>query len=326
MKNVLVTGGAGYVGSHTCKKLYACGYKPIVYDNLSRGNKWSVKWGPFIEGDIADEEKVKKVIKKFEPEAIFHFAAYAYVGESSINPKKYYRNNVSGTISLLNTIIDSNIKKFIFSSSCSTYGIPKKIPIPINHTQKPISPYGQSKLIIEKLLKDYNNAYDIDSVSLRYFNAAGADIDGEIGEYHNPETHIIPRLFDVAVGKKKLFEVFGSNYPTKDGTCVRDYIHVDDIANGHIKSLEFLKKNNGCHYFNLGTSVGYSVLEIIKKVEEITGSVISFDIVESRSGDSHTLIAESKNNKELDWEPVRSNLNQIIKDSWKWYKKVKSNE
>lgn len=321
MRNILVTGGAGYIGSQTCKKLFNKGYKPIVYDNLSRGNRWSVKWSPLVVGDTNDEKKLKNVIEKYRPDAVVHFAAYAYIGESTLYPGKYYKNNVSGTFSLLNAIIESGIKYFVFSSSCSTYGIPNKVPIPEDHIQQPISPYGYSKLIIERSLHDYNRAYGINSVSLRYFNAAGADSEGDIGEHHYPETHIIPLLFDVAVGKRKSFEIFGSDYPTKDGTCIRDYIHVEDIASAHVQSLKFFETNNGCHYFNLGTGKGYSVLEIIKKVEEVTGMSISFNIIDPRAGDAPTLVAEAKTVKNMNWIPKRSNINQIIEDAWKWYKK-----
>jgi UDP-arabinose 4-epimerase len=321
-KNILVTGGAGYIGSHTCKLLHENGYNPIVFDNLSRGNKWSVKWGPFIEGDINDTPTLIKTLQEYQPFAVIHFAAFAYIGESVEEPGKYYHNNVNGSFSLLNAIADSQVKNIIFSSSCSTYGLPESLPIEEDQLQNPISPYGHSKLIIEKSLKYFYNAKKINSVSLRYFNAAGADSSGMIGEYHVPETHIIPLLFDVAVGKKESFSIFGTDYPTEDGTCIRDYIHVEDLANAHVLALKYIEKQGYYHYFNVGTGNGYSVQEMIKKVEEITKKKIRTSISKRRSGDAPVLIAKAERIRKIGWTPKRSNISNIVSDAWKWYKHV----
>ena len=227
-KHILVTGGAGYIGSHVCLALFKAGYQPIVYDNLSRGYKWAVKWGPLEIGDILNKKTLIKVIADYKPVAIIHFAALAYVGESIQNPSDYYINNVSGTLNLLEILIEFKNIPIIFSSSCATYGIPKKMYIDEGDEQIPINPYGQSKLMIEKILKDYNNAYGLKSITLRYFNVAGADPDCQIGEYHKPETHLIPLALEAASNNKKKLYIFGDDYPTKDGTCIRDYIHVSD--------------------------------------------------------------------------------------------------
>ena len=235
--NILVTGGAGYIGSHACKALAKAGYTPIAYDNLVYGHEWAVKWGPFEQGDILDRKRLDEVIKKYRPAAIMHFAAFAYVGESVEQPGKYYRNNVTGSLTLLEAMRDHGVPYIIFSSTCATYGEPEQIPIPENHKQSPINPYGHSKLMIEQMLSDFDVAHGIRSVSLRYFNAAGADPDGETGEDHDPETHLIPLVLDAAIGKRPSITIFGDDYDTPDGTCIRDYIHVTDLASATSKSL-----------------------------------------------------------------------------------------
>jgi len=237
--NILVTGGAGYIGSHTCKQLKKYGLSPIVYDNLSRGHKEFVQWGPFVEGDILDTEKVKKTLEEHKIQAVIHFAAFAYVGESVENPSLYYKNNVHGTFSLLEAMLKANVKNLVFSSTCATYGIPEKIPLMEDMPQNPINPYGQTKLMIEKILRDYGTAYGFKSVCLRYFNAAGADQDGVIGERHNPETHLIPLAIEAAL-KNKTMKIFGNDYETPDGTCLRDYIHVTDLAEPPLLALKHL--------------------------------------------------------------------------------------
>ncbi len=233
-KPILVTGGAGYIGSHACKALANAGYMPVTYDNLVYGHREAVKWGPLEEGDIADPIRLESVLRKYGPKAVMHFAAYAYVGESVENPSKYYRNNVAGTLTLLDTMRTCAVDKLIFSSTCATYGMPEQIPITEDHPQNPINPYGRSKLMIEWILKDYAAAYGLKYVSLRYFNAAGADPDGEIGEDHDPETHLIPLVLDVALGRRDHLNIFGTDYDTTDGTCIRDYIHVTDLADAHL--------------------------------------------------------------------------------------------
>jgi len=237
---LLVTGGAGYIGSHTCKALAASGHLPITYDNLVYGHPWAVRWGPLEIGDLADRQRLDQVIQHYRPEGVIHFAAYAYVGESVKDPGKYYRNNVAGSLSLLEAMRDHGIPYLVFSSTCATYGVPERIPIPESHPQRPINPYGQSKLMVEQILQDFQVAHGIRSISLRYFNAAGADPDGEIGEAHDPETHLIPLVLEVAGGQRPHITVFGEDYDTPDGTCIRDYIHVTDLAQAHVLAVEAL--------------------------------------------------------------------------------------
>ena len=317
---VLVTGGAGYIGSYTCKILYHHGFTPISIDNLSRGHKEFVKWGPLVVGDIRDNLVLEKVFKKYQPMAVIHFAALAYVGESAVDPGRYYHNNVLGTINLLESMRRFGCKLIVFSSSCATYGIPDKIPINEKSDQSPINPYGQSKLIIEKILSDYSNAYAFNSVSLRYFNAAGAGEDKSIGEKHSPETHIIPLAIFTAMGKRDVFEIFGTDYPTKDGTAIRDYIHVVDLARAHLNALDFIIKNSGNFAFNLGTGIGVSVKEIIDLVSQLSGLKLPYKCVQPRIGDPPVLIAENKNAKKfLEWDPVNSQIDNIIKTAWDYH-------
>ena len=259
MLNVLVTGGAGYIGAHCCKELYLQGYHPITIDNLVYGHKESVKWGDFYHGDIGHPKHLRNCLKKYKIDAVMHFAAYAYVGESMEDPLKYYTNNVFNTINLLNLLLGHHIKYFVFSSSCATYGNPVSVPIYEDHQRKPINPYGRTKRMIEEILEDLDAAYGLKFISLRYFNAAGADPAGYIGEKHDPETHLIPLVLDVAVGKCNAIKVFGTDYQTEDGTCIRDYIHVTDLARAHILALEKLLDGSKSSVFNLGQGKGYSV-------------------------------------------------------------------
>ena len=280
---ILVTGGAGYIGAHACKALARAGYTPITYDNMVYGHAAAVKWGPLEEGDITDYARLEAVMRKYNPKAVMHFAAYAYVGESVEKPSKYYRNNVAGTLTLLESMRSCGIDKIIFSSTCATYGMPEQIPIPEDHPQNPINPYGRSKLMIEWILKDFAAAYDMRYVSLRYFNAAGADPDAEIGEDHDPETHLIPLVLDVASGKRDHIEIFGTDYDTPDGTCIRDYIHVTDLADAHLLALEYLMNGGKSDVFNLGNGNGFSVREVIAAALKITGCDIPYSGIGPKS-------------------------------------------
>lgn len=318
---ILIVGGAGYIGSHVNKILNERGYETVVYDNLIYGHREAVKWGKFEYGDLRDISRLEQVFNSYDIEAVFHFAAFAYVGESVTNPSKYYNNNVSATVSLLDVMVRHNVKYFVFSSTCATYGQPENMPILEDMPQKPINPYGASKLMVERILEDYETAYGLHSVCLRYFNAAGDDPDGEIGESHAPETHIIPLILEAAIGKRDCIKVFGTDYPTKDGSCIRDYIHVLDLADAHIRALEYMKRENLSNRFNLGTSNGTSVIEMVEATKKITG--IDFKVVydERRSGDPAELIGSNKKAKEvLGWSPQYSDIETILETAWKWHK------
>jgi len=319
---VLVTGGAGYIGAHACKALSQAGYLPITYDNLVYGHPEAVQWGPLVKGDINDRKQLEMAMRRYKPSAVMHFAAYAYVGESVKHPAKYYRNNVTGTLSLLESMRNCNIDKIIFSSTCATYGLPEQIPIPESHPQNPISPYGRSKFMIEWILQDFAAAYDLKFVSLRYFNAAGADPDGEIGEDHTPETHLIPIVLEVALGKINQLEIFGTDYDTHDGTCIRDYIHVSDLADAHLLALEYLNDGGQSDVFNLGNGDGFSVREVIASAVKITGRNFPCHEAERRAGDPAALIGSSdKIRNILGWKPLYKGLHPIINTAWQWHKK-----
>lgn len=321
MKNILVTGGAGYIGSHVCKALKKAGYSPITYDNLSRGNEWAVKWGPFIKGDLLNLDYLKKVIADYKPMAVLHFAALAYVGESVKHPHLYFKNNIAGTLNLLEAMSESSINLLVFSSTCAIYGNPVEIPITENHPKNPVNPYGRSKLIIENILQSYNEAYGLKSISLRYFNAAGSDPDGEIGEDHNPETHLIPNALYTAMRRRDKVDIYGDNYSTTDGTCIRDFIHVTDIAQVHILALEKLLQGVEMDFINLGTGNGYSVKQVIDVCRKVTKKEISVNILDRREGDPPILIAsKEKALKKLGWYPTRG-LEAQIRDAWNWYNK-----
>lgn len=319
---ILIVGGAGYIGSHANKELHKRGYETLVLDNLIYGHKASVKWGTFVQGDLGDKKQLREIFSQYKITAVMHFAAFAYVGESVTDPQKYYQNNVVNTLNLLDVMLEFGINKFIFSSTCASYGNPVEIPITESHPQNPINPYGQSKLMVEKILADYSHAYDLSYVVLRYFNAAGADADTEIGEDHDPETHLIPLILDVALGKRENIHVFGSDYETKDGTAVRDYIHVTDLSDAHILALEYLEKGNPSNIFNLGNGQGYSVQEVIDTVKKITNSEISTIYAPRREGDPAILIGSAeKAIKTLGWKPQFPKLEQIIETAWKWHQK-----
>lgn len=322
-EHVLIVGGAGYIGSHANKMLTERGYSTLIYDNLIYGHKEAVKWGRLIIGDLNNREQLRLVFSKYKIKAVFHFAAFAYVGESVTDPEKYYINNVTGTVNLLQVMREYGCKYFVFSSTCATYGDPQYMPIDEKHPQAPINPYGQSKLMIEQILKDYASAYDFKYASLRYFNAAGADKSAEIGEDHDPETHLIPLVLDAAAGKRADIKVFGTDYPTRDGSAVRDYIHVTDLADAHVKALEYLINGGRPDAFNLANGSGFSVLEIIMAAEKITGKAIKTALTERRAGDPAELIGNASKAKEvLGWQPEYS-LEAIIETAWKWHRNKK---
>ncbi|BCA66206.1 UDP-glucose 4-epimerase GalE [Fluviibacter phosphoraccumulans] len=320
MKTVLVTGGAGYIGAHTCKMLFKAGYAPVTYDNLSTGHKEFVKWGELVVGDLHDTEKLAKALEQYKPIAVIHFAASAYVGESVENPFKYYKNNVGGTLSLIEAMIRTNVKKLVFSSTCATYGVPDQLLIDELTPQHPINPYGRSKLMIEQILQDLSSRDQINYVALRYFNAAGADNDAEIGEWHDPETHLIPLAIQSADGGE-ILNVYGTDFATPDGTAVRDYIHVEDLAEGHIKALEYLSSGGISDAVNLGTGQGSSVDEIIKSLREIGVGVV-YQNAPRRPGDPAFLVADnSKARSLLNWTVTNNNIKKTLETALTWHKK-----
>ena len=317
---ILVTGGAGYIGSHINKMLYQSGYETVVFDNLVYGHREAVKWGVLEVGDLADANRLEEIFIKYDIDAVFHFAAYAYVGESVKNPQKYYNNNVVNTLHLLDAMVKHNVKNIVFSSTCATYGVPEELPITEEMPRKPINPYGASKLMIERILSDYHDAYGLNYCCLRYFNAAGADPDGEIGESHMPETHLIPLILAAAAGDSANIKVFGIDYPTRDGSCIRDYIHVADLADAHIKAMDYIKNGGKSMCFNLGNCVGNSVIEVSATAREVTGKDILVVYDERRMGDPPTLVGCSeKAEATLGWKPQYGDIKIILEHAWKWY-------
>lgn len=325
---ILVTGGAGYIGSHLVLALLERGEKVLVFDNLSTGHIETVEklkqYGDltFYEGDLNDCKRLEEVFSKNNIEALVHFAAFSQVAESVINPGKYYENNVVGTINLLKTMLNNNVKKIVFSSTAATYGEPVYTPIDEKHPQNPINPYGQTKLMIEKIMDDYSRAYGLKSVRLRYFNVAGADSNSRIGEWHSPETHLIPNILKSTFNSGKTFQMFGDDYSTKDGTCVRDYINIEDLANAHILALEYLKNGGETNYFNLGTNEGNTVKEVFDMCEKVADKKIPVEIKPRRLGDPETLVADNAKAKEiLGWKPQK-NLEYSIKTAYLWEQKL----
>jgi UDP-glucose-4-epimerase GalE len=315
---VLVTGGAGYIGSHTCKALAAAGYEPVTYDNLSRGHRWAVKWGPLEEGDILDAERLRAVLLRHKPAALLHFAAYAYVRESVRQPLMYYRNNTTGTTNLLQTLIDIGPVPVVFSSSCAAYGLPLEIPIRESHPQNPINPYGIGKLAVERLLMDLDVTQGLRSISLRYFNAAGADPDKEIGEAHDPETHLIP-LALTAARDKSVVQIFGDDYDTPDGTCVRDFIHVSDLADAHVRALGHLLRGGKSERLNLANARGASVKDVVETAARVCGRPIRTEFKPRQAGEPPVLIGDASRAAELlGWQPKRPALETQIADAWAW--------
>jgi len=313
---ILVIGGAGYIGSHAARVLRRRGYDVIIYDNLSTGHALLADGFELVTGDIADANKISETLKRAA--AVMHFAAHAYVGESVENPRKYFRNNVEGGLSLLNAAVDSGIRNMIFSSTCAVYGVPSKVPIAEDNPRQPVNPYGVSKLFFEQALEAYDRAYGLRFASLRYFNAAGADESGEIGESHDPETHLIPLALHAAAGTGPELQIFGSDYPTPDGTCIRDYIHVNDLAEAHVKALEHLMGGGKSLAVNLGTGRGYSVKEVTSVVEEVTGKEVPQRMSHRRPGDPPALVADPGcAQRLLHWRATRS-LREIVTTAWKW--------
>lgn len=317
---ILITGGAGYIGSHLVKELLKEKHQLFIYDNLSQGHRQAILGGVFINGDLANKNKLNQVLKKYKPKVIIHLASFINITESIKKPEKYFKNNVLNGINLLEAMVKNKIKYLIFSSSAAVYGEPKKIPIKENDPLRPTSIYGQTKYLFEKLMEYFDKNYNLKYISLRYFNAAGADPSGKIGEDHRPETHLIPNILKVALGQKKFLEIYGDNYPTKDGTCIRDYVHVNDLAMAHILALKFLIKKKKSRIYNLGSEKGFSVKEILEKCILITKKIIPARIMPRRAGDPPVLIASSaKIKKELKWQPKYSDLETIIKTAWQWH-------
>lgn len=322
---IAVIGGAGYIGSHTVKYLTENNEQVVVFDNLSTGHKSFVPNSvPFIKGDLCNETDLEKLFSSYPSiQTVIHFAASAYVGESVDNPEKYYTNNVANTIHLLKVMRRYDVKQLIFSSTCATYGIPTQTPITESHPQLPINPYGRTKWMVEQIVEDYRAAYDMNYVILRYFNAAGAAADGTIGENHNPETHLIPLVLDAAAGRRSEITIFGGDYETPDGTCIRDYIHVTDLAQAHAKAVKYINEQKESNMFNLGNGSGYSVMEIIKTAEKITKQHIPYQIAARRQGDPAVLIGSSeKARKILNWQPEFPSIEEVIKTAWNWHEKM----
>jgi UDP-arabinose 4-epimerase len=316
---VLVAGGAGYIGAHTCKALSRSGFEPVVYDNLSEGDEDSVRWGPFEKGDILDRERIDQVLDRYKPTAVLHFAARAYVSESVTDPMRYWHNNVTGTLTLLEAMRASGVDKFVFSSSCAIFGTPSTQNIDEHVSRRPVNPYGRTKLAIELVLKDCHRAFGLNSVSLRYFNAAGADPEQELGENHQPETHLIPLVLNSVMNPNQPVTVYGTDYETFDGTCVRDFVHVSDLADAHIRALIYLQNQPGQHCFNLGAGEGYSVMQIINSVASATGKQPNVTFGARRPGDPPILVANpGKAQKILGWEPQYPDIKDIIDSTWKW--------
>lgn len=322
--HLLVTGGAGYIGSHFVKKALSSGHKITVLDNLSRGHKEALLPDPeFIEADLRDFEAINEIFSTQKFDAVIHFAAFAYVGESVENPLLYYQNNVIGTINLIKAVKETGINKFVFSSTCSVYGDTDSFPITESLPVNPINPYAAGKLIVENILRDCDRAYGLKSVCLRYFNAAGADPESQIGESHFPETHLLPILIETAQGQREQVTVFGDDYNTPDGTCIRDYIHINDLADAHLRALNFLNEENRSDFFNLGTGIGNSVLDMISRVEKLTGIKVPYKITARREGDPAILVADySKAKNRLGWQPSFT-TDDIILSAWRWFNERK---
>lgn len=323
--NILVTGGAGYIGSHAVKALKQKGYQIIILDNLVYGHRDIVDQAlgvKLIVGELGDRPLLDRIFSEYSISAVMHFAAYAYVGESVQNPAKYYRNNVVGTLTLLEAMMAAGINKMVFSSTCATYGVPKVVPIDENQPQDPINPYGMTKLMVEKLLSDFDKAYNLKSVIFRYFNAAGADPEGLLGEDHNPETHLIPLVLQTALGLRESIKIFGTDYPTPDGTCIRDYIHVSDLADAHVLGLQHLLDGKDSQVFNLGNGNGFSVKEVIEAARAVTGQPIPVEECDRRAGDPPSLVGSSDKAREiLGWQPKYSAIQDMISTAWTWHQK-----
>jgi UDP-glucose-4-epimerase GalE len=318
-ETILVTGGAGYIGSHACKALAKAGYEPVAYDSLVRGHKEAVRWGPLVEGDVADRSLLSATFRRHKIAAVMHFAAFAYVEESVRNPELYFRNNVINSLCLFEAMLAEGVSEIVFSSTCATYGVPEHMPIRENAPQRPVNPYGEGKLMIERALHWLGQAHKLRHVSLRYFNAAGADPDGETGEDHDPETHLIPLILEAALKCRPHIAIYGTDYPTSDGTAVRDYIHVTDLAEAHVRALAYLRKGGQSVALNLGTGHGHSVRETIAAAERITGLAIPKQEAPRRAGDPPILVADPASARALlGWQPAHSDIDTIIATAWAW--------
>ncbi|RKE86107.1 UDP-glucose 4-epimerase GalE [Rhizobium sp. AG855] len=316
---ILVTGGAGYIGSHTCLALSAKGYVPVVYDNFSSGHREFVKWGPAEDGDIRDRARLREVLALHKPAAVLHFAGLIEVGQSFKEPEAFYDINVGGSLALLQAMMEADIRAFVFSSTCATYGRPEYMPLDEAHPQAPINPYGRTKYIVEQALRDFDLCDRMRSVMLRYFNAAGADAEGRIGEWHTPETHAVPLLIEAALGRRAGFSIFGDDYETRDGTCIRDYVHVTDLADAHVRAVEYLLNGGETVAINLGTGTGTSVKELVSAVEAVSGRPLPVTQAERRAGDPPLLVASNETARTiLGWEPEHE-IDDIIRSAWTWH-------
>ena len=320
MTVIAVAGGAGYIGSHTCQALAKAGFQPVVIDNLSCGHDWAVKWGPLEQGDIRDGEFLDRVFAKWRPAAVIHFAGLIQVGESVKKPDIYYDNNVVGTLTLLDRMRANGVGRIVFSSTCAIFGMPERFPLDEDLPIAPINPYGASKAMIEQVLRDYVHAYGLRAAALRYFNAAGADPEGCTGEAHDPESHLIPLAIFAAQGRRPGLEVYGTDYQTADGTCVRDYIHVADLADAHLRAVDFIGREEGFHTFNLGNGAGYTVRQVIEAVERVSGKTVPVTYGDRRAGDAPALVADSAKAKSvLGWRPAMPALDDIVGTAWRWH-------
>ncbi|WP_027245266.1 UDP-glucose 4-epimerase GalE [Leisingera daeponensis] len=321
MTNILVTGGAGYIGSHACKALKAAGYTPVTYDNLVTGWQDAVKFGPFEKGDLSDRARLDEVFAKYRPAAVMHFAALSQVGEAMSEPGRYWANNTGGSLNLVEAAVAAGCLDFVFSSTCATYGEHDNVVLDENTPQLPLNAYGASKRAVEDILKDFGAAHGLRSVIFRYFNVAGADPEAEVGEFHRPETHLVPLVLDAIAGKRDALTIFGTDYDTPDGTCIRDYVHVCDLVDAHVLGLKWLEDGNGSQVFNLGTGSGFSVREVMDKAEAVTGQKVPCNTGPRRAGDCTKLVSGSTRAvTDLGWEPRRSSLETMITDAWKWHK------
>ncbi|WP_170440082.1 UDP-glucose 4-epimerase GalE [Ruegeria arenilitoris] len=320
MKNILVTGGAGYIGSHACKALAQAGYVPVTYDNLVTGWQDAVKFGPFEQGDLLDRARLDQVFAKYQPAAVMHFAALSQVGEAMSEPGRYWRNNVTGSLNLIEAAVAAGCLDFVFSSTCATYGDHDNVVLDETTPQHPLNAYGASKRTIEDILRDFEQAHGLNHVIFRYFNVAGADPDGDVGEFHRPETHLIPLLLDAIDGKRDALTVYGTDYDTPDGTCIRDYVHVCDLVDAHVLGLRWLEQGKGSRVFNLGTGTGFSVKEVIAQSHSVTNREVPFNVGPRRAGDCTKLVSGStRAEAELGWRPKRSRLEVMIADAWRWH-------
>ncbi|MEH6674145.1 MAG: UDP-glucose 4-epimerase GalE [Sulfitobacter sp.] len=320
MANILVTGGAGYIGSHACKALADAGHTPVTFDNLVTGWRDAVKFGPFVQGDLLNRAEIDAVFEQYQPVAVMHFAALSQVGDSMKQPGTYWRNNVEGSLNLIEATVAAGCKQFVFSSTCATYGDQDNVVLDENSAQHPINAYGASKRAIEDILRDFEAAYGLQSVIFRYFNVAGADPEGEVGEFHRPETHLIPLMLDAIDGKRDALTIFGTDYDTPDGTCIRDYVHVCDLVDAHVLGLNWLLEDKGSRVFNLGTGTGFSVREVVEHSREVTNRAVPMTEGDRRPGDCTKLVSGSvRAETELGWLPKRSTLPQMIADAWRWH-------